>query len=425
MPREAILLMWGTAELLQIFLHLASCSELTMKRTSVLVPSHTHIRSAWPRRHHWSRTIVGIPQFRLRSANLPYLRTDLPPESLVQQARRRMDDLVKRAIGLAEQKTKTASSVPSKADEPWKQPWHVHSASKGEWEVQETPHRRPHAVKRLVLYSWNIDFMLPFPESRMRAAIRHLQSLTQRRQSSDTASVIFLQECVSSDLTLLAQDPWIQQTFAITDVSTENWQSGHYGTTTLIDKNLAIKNVFRVHYEKTRMQRDGLFVDITLPMSSGETGTLRLCNTHLESLAFEPPFRPAQVALCADYMQKPEISFSAMAGDFNAIQDFDRTLHSDNSLEDAFLSCGGSEDDAEGGHTWGQQAATAQRERFGTSRMDKVFFCGRAMKCVGFERFGAGIEVEDSEEREAVVGLGFDKPWITDHLGVKAVFEMV
>ena len=57
---------------------------------------------------------------------------------------------------------------------------------------------------------------------------------------------------------------------------------------------LAIKDVFRVHYEQTRMQRDGLFVDVALPSSEGPssgevTKTIRLCNTHLESLALEPP----------------------------------------------------------------------------------------------------------------------------------------
>ena len=75
------------------------------------------------------------------------------------------------------------------------------------------------------------------------------------------------------------------------------------------------------------------------------------------------------------------------------------------------------------GHTWGQQAATSFREKFGTSRMDKVFYCGDVC-CVSFERFGADTELEDEEERTQIVQLGFDRPWITDHLGVKAVFEL-
>lgn len=353
----------------------------------------------------------------------------MPPGSLVQQARRRMDELVKRAIGLAEQKTRSASSVPWKADEPWKQAWHQYDSSKRCWQAIEAQPsgtaQRSASIKHLALYSWNIDFMLPFADSRMRAAVRHLEHLVQEEREHGTAAVIFLQECVESDLKLLAADAWIQQTFAITDTTIDNWQSGHYGTTTLIDNRLSVRDVFRVHYEKTRMQRDGLFVDLALPSSSGDDKCIRLCNTHLESLALEPPLRPPQMELCAKYMHAANVDGAAAAGDFNAIQDFDRHLHSDNKLKDAFLEQGGSEDDAEGGHTWGQQAATTQRERFGTSRMDKVFFCGEAMKCVSFERIGAGIEVAEESEREALIGLGFDKPWITDHLGVKAVFEIV
>lgn len=343
-----------------------------------------------------------------------------------------MDDLVKRAIGLAEQKTKAVSSVPWRTDEPFRQPWHVYDPNERRWVAvtADTP-RKTSSVQttKVALYSWNIDFMLPFPDSRMGAAIRHLERLVQVENAEDTAFVVFLQECLESDLELLTRDDWIQQTFAITDVSSDNWQNGHYGTTTLVDRSLNVKGVFRVHYEQTRMQRDGLFADVALPSDNTpapgqEARTIRLCNTHLESLALAPPLRPAQMALCASYM-KANGFFAAAAGDFNAIQDLDRSLHTDNELKDAYLETGGAENDAANGHTWGQQAATTQRERFGTSRMDKVFFCGEAMRCVGFERIGAGVEVQDEDERKSLESLGFDKPWITDHLGVKAVFEVV
>lgn len=126
--------------------------------------------------------------------------------------------------------------------------------------------------------------------------------------------------------------------------------------------------------------------------------------------------------LCGEYMRDAGVDAALLAGDLNAIQPFDRSLHSDNGLRDAFLELGGGEDDADG-HTWGQQAATFQRERFGTSRMDKVFFCGD-VDLLSFERFGAGVLVEDPVEREELVRLGFEEPWITDHLGVKAVVRI-
>ncbi|KAI7497430.1 hypothetical protein KC367_g5860 [Hortaea werneckii] len=163
------------------------------------------------------------------------------------------------------------------------------------------------------------------------------------------------------------------------------------------------------------MERDALFVDVNV----GEQGKpVRFCNTHLESLALDPPLRPLQMQLCAQYMHDSAVDGAVLAGDLNAIQDFDRRLHSDNDLKDAYLELGGTEDDAEAGHTWGQQAATAQRQKFGTSRMDNVFFCGGVV-CTAFERLGAGIELQDEGEREEILKLGFDRPWITDHLGVR------
>lgn len=113
-----------------------------------------------------------------------------------------------------------------------------------------------------------------------------------------------------------------------------------------------------------------------------------------------------------------------MAGDFNAIQDFDRHLHSDNGLKDAYIEVGG-EEDSESGYTWGQQAATKLREQFGCSRMDKVFFVGDGLQLKGFEQFGADVEVDDPRERDEIVKLGFDRPWVTDHLGVVGKFEVL
>ncbi len=336
-----------------------------------------------------------------------------------------MDELVKRCIAEAESKTKT--TVPWEFDKPWKQPYHSFDEDTQTWiALDSTDSTRSSmtdlSISRLALYSWNIDFMLPFSDSRMDIALRHLQEGHIEQQDKQTASVMYLQECVESDLKLLASDPWIRRTFALTDVDTENWQSGHYGTVTFVDRRLQIADCFRVHYSQTRMQRDAFFVDIR----SGQDGKIiRFCNTHLESLALEPAYRPPQMKLAAEYMHDAAAVHGAVAaGDFNAIQDFDQNLHSDNDLKDAFLELGDRNDDTEDGHTWGQQAATVQRERFGTSRMDKVYYCG-GVKCVEFERFGRDVELKDEAERQHIVQLGFLRPWVTDHLGVKVVFELV
>lgn len=191
------------------------------------------------------------------------------------------------------------------------------------------------------------------------------------------------------------------------------------GTITLLDRRLSIASSFRVHYSATRMERDVLITDIIL-----QNRTIRLCNSHLESLALEPPYRIPQMKLIASYMHADGIDAAIAAGDFNAIQPFDTTLHSDNGLSDAYLEQGGHEADSTG-HTWGQQAATVQRERFGTSRMDKVYYTPpQALKLLTFGTFGADVVVDIVEEAQELVKLGFEKPWVTDHLGVKAVFEV-
>lgn len=334
---------------------------------------------------------------------------------------------MKQMVQVADMKKKT--SVPWNNDEPTHQNYHVFSSGEpflGRWNglaatattTPSQPETSP--ISRLALYSWNIDFMLPFPDSRMRAAIRHLQESHISKLDANTASIVYLQECVESDLQLLAADPWIRSTFALTDVDNSNWQSGLYGTVTLVDLRLPISSCFRVHYSQTKMERDVLVVDVSF---GKERKAVRFCNSHLESLAMEPPLRPAQVQMMAQYMHDNSVHGAAAAGDFNAIQDFDRHLHTENNLKDAYLELGGEEDDAKAGHTWGQQAATSQRNKFGTTRMDKVYFCG-GLRLIDFSRFGAGVEVEDKDEKRHILQLGFDRAWITDHLGVMAVFEL-
>lgn len=311
------------------------------------------------------------------------------------------------------------AEVPWTEDEPHPQSYHTFDSATSSW-VEKTPsdnvaQSTAHgAIDGVALYSWNIDFMLPFAEARMKPALAHLGNLLSSSEADTSkASVVFLQECTPSDLAMIAATPWVRERFHLTDLNPSNWATNHYGTVTLIDVRLPITAAFRVHYSKTRMDRDAFFVDVSL-----EGKTVRLCNTHLESLALNPPYRPPQMQIVAQYLREEKVHAGLAAGDFNAIQPFDRTLHTDNGLKDAFLELGG-EEDTEEGYTWGQQAATKLRERFGCSRMDKVYFCGGA-EVTKFERFGADVLTEGEDESSQIVALGFEKAWVTDHLGIKA-----
>ncbi|KAL3460978.1 Endonuclease/exonuclease/phosphatase [Aspergillus heterothallicus] len=314
------------------------------------------------------------------------------------------------------------TSVPWKPDEPHPQSYYTFDTTTSSWTPKDpspsTDEGQTASITNIALYTWNIDFMLPFPEARMRPALSHLNDLTSSLPQSKVI-IVFLQECTQSDLATIASTPWIRDRFHITDLDHSSWATAHYGTTTLVDRRVPISSAFRVHYSKTRMDRDAFFVDVSI---NGKK--IRFCNTHLESMALDPPFRIPQMKLIAGYLHESGLKAAITAGDFNAIQPFDRTLHVDdgNDLKDAFLELGGKEDTPES-YTWGQQAATVLRERFGYSRMDKVYFCG-GVKVLKFERFGQDVLAEGNEEAKTILGLGFEKAWVTDHVGVKAEFEI-
>ncbi|KAK8041656.1 hypothetical protein PG993_006179 [Apiospora rasikravindrae] len=329
------------------------------------------------------------------------------------------------------------------AERPAPQPYYAFHHDTQKWESQAAATadqqgindaQRPE-ITNLALFSWNIDFNLPFAKARMDAALETLRDLTSLE--STTAVVIFLQECVKSDLETIAEKDWVRDRFYLTDLPTSaarNWRGSSYGTTTLVDRRMPLVSLFRVHYEQARMHRDALFSDVlVLPGKGGEGLRIRLCNTHLESLIRTPPFRPAQMDLVARYLKDKQVGAGIAAGDFNAIQAFDRTLHAVNRLRDAYLDMGGQEDTEEG-YTWGQQARTHARRRYGYSRMDKVYYCTSSdsdsndvLRLLRFERFGAGVELSatyEEERRQLVEEMGFERPWVTDHLGVMAEFEL-
>ncbi|KAI0516693.1 endonuclease/exonuclease/phosphatase family protein [Xylaria bambusicola] len=341
-----------------------------------------------------------------------------------------MDARVQKAIQQSIALHKDPGSVPWKSDEPWAQSHYAWDAEEEAWQPASTSDSDSSSsspsttttIRALALYSWNIDFMLPFAESRMEAALSHLSDSIAQLPSS-TAAVVFLQECVPSDLATISRQPWVRSRFSMTDLDASAWGNGAYGTTTLVDRKLGVAACFRVHYAQTRMERDALFVDAVVPGIFKPGQILRLCNTHLESLLPDPPLRPPQMRLVSTFLRASEVSGGIAAGDFNAIQPVDRTLHSAHGLRDAYLELGGREDSDEG-YTWGQQALRPLREQFGCSRMDKAFFCGAGLELQSFERVGADVEVRGERQRSGLLALGFEKAWVTDHLGIKAVFNL-
>lgn len=144
-------------------------------------------------------------------------------------------------------------------------------------DIPQTPstsdaHQSPrgNVTKRIRLTTWNIDFQTSMARERMAAALEYLSH--QHSQHDDkTPSIIFLQEMVESDLQLIQEAGWVREKFFITDVSSDHWR-GSYGTTTMIDRRLVVAGVFRVPYSSSRMERDGLFVDVDVDGDVGRPG---------------------------------------------------------------------------------------------------------------------------------------------------------
>ncbi|KAK1761312.1 be34ec7d-0e68-46fe-bb6a-05f4e13c29ca [Echria macrotheca] len=263
--------------------------------------------------------------------------------------------------------------------------------------------------------SWNIDFMRPLENERMKAALDYLGSNEWRKRQP---TILLFNEMLPSDLQLIQNEDWVREGYYLTDATIKNW-GGDYGTCMLVPRCMPIQSVFRVPY-RSGMGRDALFVDISLPGDK----KLRAGTTHLESLRRKPPVRPTQLALAADFMKLADAAI--LGGDMNAIQEFDKTLHVDNGLKDAYLENGGVEGAADG-MTWGQMAETEERERFGLGRLDKLFFCGDVeLVPQGFRTFGADVVLEGQAGQDLIreVYGTLDKPWVTDHLGIMADFRI-
>ncbi|KAI1766994.1 hypothetical protein GGR53DRAFT_483562 [Hypoxylon sp. FL1150] len=61
----------------------------------------------------------------------------------------------------------------------------------------------------------------------------------------------------------------------------------------------------------------------------------------------------------------------------------------------------------------------APRECFGCSRMDEAYVCW-SLQLQNFENFGVRT---GSRGIGRPLDLGFQQSWVTDHLGIKAVFN--
>ncbi|KAK6537914.1 hypothetical protein TWF694_010812 [Orbilia ellipsospora] len=295
---------------------------------------------------------------------------------------------------------------------------HFFDAEENKWrhiqnsEAEELGRRRESPRSNFALITWNIDFSISQPQNRIAAAISYLRSLLisgTDQPDSISPAIIVLQEITADMVKRLANSEWVRKHFYMTDVRADEgiWLKSHYGTVTLVDRRIPIKNAIRLHYD-SNMGRDCLFVDIeAVSAETSENVLVRVGNTHLESLVQPTPMRSEQLRLAANFILNDASVYTGLvAGDMNPIEKFDATLPADVGLKDAYLENGGDDED-EKGHTWGYQT---EDNKFPKRRFDKILYSPNGK-----------IKMEQVE----VIGVGEKtmaqpRVWVSDHFGVLA-----
>ncbi|KAJ7496863.1 Endonuclease/exonuclease/phosphatase [Mycena latifolia] len=261
------------------------------------------------------------------------------------------------------------------------------------------------------LISWNVDFAAPLVIRRFQAALSHFEQLLS---SNTPPTIILLQEVHTSCFNVLLSNTFIRESYQVTNISSRQ----SYSTLTLVPHSLAplVSSVSRIPFTETRMQRDCLYVDLDIPVSSAPAPTtrrVRIANTHLESLSgFGDTARPKQLEAISKLLIASEVEGGLVAGDMNCISPSDQDLPEQVGLSDAWLLTGTAKNMEPGidetddtgeaeGHTWGYQP----RCEYPPRRLDKILTAGK-VEVVEIQRVGIGLQVEGRDT------------WVSDHYGL-------
>jgi tyrosyl-DNA phosphodiesterase 2 len=283
-------------------------------------------------------------------------------------------------------------------------------ASKGGWKhisSREGPKTPPPSTIRVV--TWNVECQTNWPAQRLTTALHHLETEVFKCKDGEAPDpcCILLQEVHVRAFEPLLENEWVRDHFMITPMRCQKWPQGaFYGNITLISKSLKVAQAQLVEFGLSRMQRTALVTDLKLsvPETNSRVVTLRVINTHLESLTEGAIARPAQLALVAKFLKQEGICGGIVGGDMNAIGPEDTPIVGEVGLRDAWRK--GDED--ERGFTWGYQGGGD----FPPARLDKILFLPRrGYKVDEPRRVGVGVKTGDVD-RQA------DAVWTSDHYGL-------
>ncbi|CAL1716394.1 unnamed protein product [Somion occarium] len=272
--------------------------------------------------------------------------------------------------------------------------------------------------------SWNIDFIGDKPEARMQAALSHIQNEVFASEDGQKPApcCILLQEVSSEAFPVLLKNQWVRKHFMVIPTSADDFPNGTYGVVTLVSKSIPVSKAQSLIFGNSAMGRSALMVDVKLslpnPTAKAENGgsrsseesenlptvtapsliTLRLANTHLESLPTGVAARPVQLANIASLLKEDGLHGGIVCGDMNIIRESDLHIHEDAGLLDAWTG-----EDEEEGFTWGFQPPC----QFAPGRLDRVFYTSACQeKC------------EISQPERVCIGLKRNGRWVTDHYGL-------
>ncbi|KAH9938708.1 Endonuclease/exonuclease/phosphatase [Fomitopsis serialis] len=261
------------------------------------------------------------------------------------------------------------------------------------------------------LVSWNVDFMAPNADARLRCALDHIRSALEGQAGGADAGespvpcCILLQEIEGEAMSVLLKHRWVREHFIAIPTSANTWPSPRYGNVTLVSNTVPTVGAQSLVFGNSVMGRNAVFVDVQLAApGDGTPALLRIANVHLESLPEGTSRRPAQLLATAELLRAPGVHAGIVAGDMNPIDPRDATLPAEAELTDAYQ---GSEDD-ETSFTWGYQP----RNRFPVCRMDKILHTGSSSLVVDPpSRIGVGLKTAKGQ-------------WASDHYGLMTTVRL-
>ncbi|KAI0775231.1 Endonuclease/exonuclease/phosphatase [Trametes elegans] len=249
------------------------------------------------------------------------------------------------------------------------------------------------APNELRLVTWNVDFMAPYSDARLRCILSYLHASVLSPKTEP--SCVLLQELDAASFNALLATDWVRKYFAVFPDTPKEWRV-HYGNATLVSRTIPFQNPQMLDFCDSRMGRSAILVDIPLLTTDG-VRTVRIANTHLESLVEGTPRRPKQLNAIADMLRAEGIDGGVVGGDMNMIGDAsDQSIHTAAGLDDACLF-----PDDPSFHTWGYQP----RCQYPPRRLDRVFFLGEHLLVDSVEVIGKGLRTKKGQ-------------WASDHHGL-------